>query len=49
MLADSEDPLEIVAGPVAAKSGKQARRTPIAVDKGVNVDQLKLRDAGRED
>src|SRR5207302_850236 len=49
ILADGEEPLEIVACPVKAKSRKQARRTSVAINKGMNVDELKLRDSRHDD
>jgi hypothetical protein len=48
ILADREEPFEIVAGPVETKRGKQARRSPIAINKGMNMDELKLRDTRHE-
>jgi hypothetical protein len=45
ILAYREEAFEIVARPVEAKSREQARR-PIAVNKRVDVNELKLRNAG---
>jgi len=45
VFADGEQPFEIVAGAVKAEGGEKSRGAAIAIDKGMDVHQLKLGDA----
>ncbi len=48
-LADREQVFEIVAGTIETKRREQPRCTPIAIDKWMNMDKLKLSDATDQD
>ena len=49
VLADGEQPLEVVPGPIEAERGEQSRRAAIAVEEWVDVDEPELSNTAHDD